>query len=227
MTAKKSKKPLKSAKVKTKRRLKKHIVKTSPKRELTKRRIRVPAKKVLKAKKRRQLILLIIGILFFDLFGFWYMYKSAEIAEKFYDSSFDNASSLLAYNKDQIHVASVVGNRAKLISEITGFQSAPNDLAEFVLKDYKSFKKTCIVNGELTNEVSYTIKSVVYDSFALVSKYCGGSQNSILKKISGNWTVVFSSNLLVPCSMVNDFDIPRGISYHCQTDGVTFLNPNP
>ena len=133
----------------------------------------------------------------------------------------------MAYDEKQTALAKVVGGPKELVLEMEGFQSASPDLQEYVLKDYRKFKQNCVVNGQLLDDTSYVLKSVVYDSYALVGKYCNGVQNDVLVKMSGVWTIVYSNNDLMPCSLVNDYSIPKGISLRCADNGVTYLNPNP
>jgi hypothetical protein len=161
------------------------------------------------------------------LYSASYVIKAVSGSQKVFNQVNIAANGLLVYSKNDIAVANLLGSRQQLINEITGWQSAPSDLQDYVFDDYKAFKKTCIVNGQLIAKTTYNIKSVVYDKYALVGKYCNGVQNNVLAKISNKWTVIYSNNNMIPCSLVNDFNVPKGISYFCATDGTTYVNPNP
>lgn len=183
------------------------------------------------SKKQRnvqsKMLAIIFALVVFSIFGFSYMYKSAKYARDIYNQTVISADSLLAYDDYQIEVARIIGDNQQLSQEINGFQSAPKDLQVYAINDYKKLKKSCIVNGQIIGKVGYAIESVVYDKFALIGRDCNGRQPSILAKISGIWTVVYSSNVTIPCSLVNDFDLPKGVSQECTTNGVTYINPNP
>lgn len=121
----------------------------------------------------------------------------------------------------------LLGSKSNYPNEIINFQSAPDDLQEYVLRDYTLHKANCIVNGQFVGTVRYEISNVVYDSFARISKDCNGADSVILSKIGGRWTVIVSGNDLPTCKDVNAFDIPQGISYKCRDGFVTYTNPNP
>jgi hypothetical protein len=170
--------------------------------------------------------MVVVGLLIVTFFSS-YLGNSRDEASLTYNGVLISADNLLAYNEDQIAIADLVGTRKQLISEVAGYQSAPTDLQDYVLKDYRAFKKTCIANFQLLDDTKYFIKNVVYDKYALVSKYCDGVQNNILAKINDVWTVIYNGNALIPCSLVNDFSIPQGVSMRCTLNGTSYLNPNP
>lgn len=155
------------------------------------------------------------------------MLRSSDLASSAYYQSTRNASSMLAYDKAQIRTAKIVGPDKQLKKEIINYQKAPNDLQNYVLNDYRNLKKNCVVNGDLVGQSYYKITAVAYSGFAIVSKGCNGEENNVLAKLSGNWASVFRGNDLIPCSIVNDYDIPQTISHNCQTNNTKFLNPNP
>jgi hypothetical protein len=95
------------------------------------------------------------------------------------------------------------------------------------MDDYKVFKKQCTVNDKISSDVGYELHSVIYDSYAVVKRTCNGTDTAILKKFGSTWAIAFSGNVLPPCTVTNDLDIPQGASYYCVQDGVTYVNPNP
>lgn len=133
----------------------------------------------------------------------------------------------LGYSKDMIKKMSLMGNDANYPNEIINFQSAPADLQEFVLRDYKAHKSQCIVNGTFAGPLRYEIVNIVYDTYARIEKECAGTDTLIVKKMSGVWTAVFSGNDWLECDDVNAFDVPQGIAYYCREGTVTYTNPNP
>lgn len=141
--------------------------------------------------------------------------------------SANKATQYANFDSDTIRRLALIGSNANYPSEIGNFQSAPDDLRDFVLKDYKLLKTNCIVNGEFAGSVNYEIVNVVYDSFARIEKDCAGKDTLVLKKMSGIWTVIFSGNDLPECADVNAFAVPQGITYNCRVGTVTYTNPNP
>jgi hypothetical protein len=138
----------------------------------------------------------------------------------------NDASSFLAYNRDQILSAGIVGTRKKLESEIGGYKTAPTSLKLFVYKDYKSLKKSCVVNNQLTQQPVYNIKAVVGEEFALVEKGCGSPIKNILIK-TDKWSLIFAGNTDIACNLSNDLNIPQPVAMYCSFDGKRYLNPNP
>lgn len=121
----------------------------------------------------------------------------------------------------------LLGSKSNYPNEIINYQSAPEDLQVYVLRDYTLHKANCIVNGQFVGTLHYEIVNVVYDQFARISKDCNGADTEILAKISNKWTVIVSGNDLPLCKDVNAFTIPQGISYKCRDGFVTYTNPNP
>lgn len=121
----------------------------------------------------------------------------------------------------------LLGSKSQYPNEIINYQSAPEDLQQYVLRDYTLHKANCIVNGQFVGTLRYEITNVVYDKFARISKDCNGADTNILAKIGGSWTVIVAGNDLPTCKDVNAFDIPQGISYKCRDGFVTYTNPNP
>lgn len=136
-----------------------------------------------------------------------------------------NNSFLIA--KKEADLVRIIGTKTKRQSEITNYQSASAGLQSFMNADYRQFKASCIANGSLPSDVGYEVTNVIYDSFAVIKRTCNGTDTVILKKFDSGWAIVFSGNVLPACSLVNDFAIPQGASYHCEQNGVTYLNPNP
>jgi hypothetical protein len=172
-------------------------------------------------------LLFLAIIISITIFAIIYMYRSVDLANIYNESSARDAAGMLAYDKTQIKTAKTVGSDAKLRGEIVNYSWAPNDLKQYVLKDYKEFKNNCVVNGNLVGHVSYKITSVEYDKFATIIRGCNGEQKSILVKFSGKWANVYSGNTLIGCNIINDFSIPRIVSPNCETNNVIYINPNP
>lgn len=143
------------------------------------------------------------------------------------DASVKTANSTYVIAKKEADLIKIIGTKLQRQSEIKNYQSAPTDLQKFVTADYKQFKQQCIANGKLSDDVSYEVGSVIYDSFAVVKRTCNGTDTAILKKFGEKWAIAFSGNVLPPCSVTNDLNIPQGASYYCEQNGVTYINPNP
>jgi hypothetical protein len=178
-------------------------------------------------KKNLVSILGISIILFIISFTIYFVTSSITKTLESYNSAQDSATSFMTVDKNQISTASVVGSDKQLQNEIINFQSAPDDLREFTIKDYRKFKSNCVVNGNLIGTVNYKIENVVYDKFSKIVRTCVSNETVILAKVSNNWTIVFSGNSLPECSLVNSFNLPQGVSYNCLDGLVTYTNPNP
>jgi hypothetical protein len=174
-----------------------------------------------------KILMLVLVVMVLLSYSLIYMFKSSLITNKVYSQSNNIASSFLAYDKTQIGIAGIIGPKETLTREIKNYYTIPRDLQNFVLADYKAFKRNCIANLELTDKPAYEIINTVYDKYALVNKDCNGSEKSYLAKISENWTVVYSGNEIISCDMVNVFSIPKGITTNCATNRVIYTNPNP
>jgi hypothetical protein len=186
-------------------------------------------KRVLKPKFKlisQRMLLLYLGFVLI-VFALWFMYQSVNLTKSVYEASISDSNSFLAYDKSQIKTAKIVGTKVQLKNEIKNYNWAPADLQKFMLNDYKSIKKNCVVNGSLVGEVSYRLLSIEYDKYATVMRGCNGEQKSVLAKFSNNWIVIFSGNTTISCSVINDYDIPKIVSPICETNGVLYLNPNP
>lgn len=178
-------------------------------------------------KRQNNYRLLLVAAVSIVVFAIFYMYRSVDLTNIYYEASARDAAGMLAYDKTQIETARIVGSDAKLRNEIVNYSWAPNDLKQYILKDYKQFKNNCVVNGNLVGQVSYEVISVEYDKFATVTRGCNGEQKTILAKLSAKWANIYSGNTLVGCDIINDFNIPKKISPNCQTNNVIYLNPNP
>jgi len=143
------------------------------------------------------------------------------------DASARTANSTYVIAKKEADLIKIIGTKLQRQSEIKNYQSAPTDLQKFVTSDYKQFKQQCIANGKLSDDVGYEVSSVIYDSFAVVKRTCNGTDTAILKKFGDKWAVAFSGNVLPPCSVTNDLNIPQGASYYCEQNSVMYINPNP
>lgn len=141
-------------------------------------------------------------------------------------SANESASDAL-YSKEMVEKMRLIGDGTNYPNEIINYQSAPQDLQNFLVQDYKKLKTGCIINGQFAGTLQYTVVNVVYDSFARIEKNCNGADTLLLSKISGVWTVIYAGNDLPPCDAVNAFDIPRGLSSQCRDGLVTYTNPNP
>lgn len=129
--------------------------------------------------------------------------------------------------KKEADLIRIIGTSTKRQAEIENYQSAPADLQAFMMKDYRQFKEQCIAAGALPDDVGYKVENVIYDSYAIIKRSCNGAETAIAKKFENGWAIAFSGNVLPPCSLINDYDIPQGASYYCQQNGITYINPNP
>lgn len=121
----------------------------------------------------------------------------------------------------------IIGTKEQLQSEIINFQSAPDDLKQYLIKDYANFKSKCIVNGKLIGPATYQIAAVVYDSYAKILMDCEGEDSQILAKVGGRWAVVHAGNAAPNCNDVNSLSIPMGIAPTCTDGRVLYPNANP
>lgn len=121
----------------------------------------------------------------------------------------------------------LIGNKSQLQSEITNYQSLPDDLGQWVLRDYAVFKSKCIVNGQFIGPTTYIIDNVVYDKYAKIYMNCEGEDSQIVAKIGGRWSVVHSGNTAPNCQDVNSLDIPQGVAKTCTDGRILYPNPNP
>lgn len=121
----------------------------------------------------------------------------------------------------------LIGTKEQLQAEITNYQSLPDDLGQWVLRDYAVFKSKCIVNGQFIGPTTYIIDNVVYDKYAKIYMNCEGEDSQIVAKIGGRWSVVHSGNTAPNCQDVNSLDIPQGVAKTCTDGRILYPNPNP
>lgn len=121
----------------------------------------------------------------------------------------------------------LIGTKEQLQSEIINYQSLPEDLRQWVLRDYAVFKSKCIVNGQFIGPTAYKIVNVVYDKYAKIYMNCEGEDSQIVAKIGGRWAVVHSGNTAPNCLDVNSLDLPQGVAKTCTDGRILYPNPNP
>jgi hypothetical protein len=121
----------------------------------------------------------------------------------------------------------LIGSKSQIISEIVNYQSAPEDLQDYVVRDYAVFKSKCIVNGQFIGPTYYEIAAVAYDSYAKVLMDCEGQDAQILVKIGGKWVVAHAGQDAPNCNDVNSLAIPMGIAPTCTDGKILYPNPNP
>lgn len=168
------------------------------------------------------LIMAIASLGFLISMGLLYFEQKDD--EQFYkDLQAKNDLSLREINAKK----ELIGNKGQLESEITNFQSAPDDLRDWVLRDYAVFKSKCIVNGEFIGPTTYEIANVVYDGYAKILMNCEGEDAQIVAKIGGRWVVVHSGQAAPNCNDVNSLAIPQGVAATCTDGKVLYPNPNP
>lgn len=171
-------------------------------------------------------IIFIVGVVV-TLFVWVYVATQVNKATVVFDAAEAVARNSGVNRSSDLQTVRVVGSDEKLKSEIINLQSAPPDLQAYILKDYRLFKQTCVVNGQLIDTASYELEGVVYDTFAKIRRECNGSDSLILKKFDSGWSVIFTGNAYPECSLVNDLNVPKGMAYNCTQNGVTYINANP
>lgn len=137
------------------------------------------------------------------------------------------ANDSFLFAKKEAELVRIIGTKLERRSEIINYQSAPADLRAFAEADYRTFKANCVVDKKIDGTVRYKIENVPYDSFARITRTCNGGTDTVLLKKFDTWAVIFSGNVLPPCTLTNDLDVPQGIAYYCTYDGVSYINPNP
>lgn len=170
-------------------------------------------------------LILIFTIIFISIF--WFIKTAVTNTDNSYENSLNVAKSFLIVDSKKVQVASVVGSNYQLEKEIENFQSAPDDLKAFILKDYREFKGNCVVNGKLIGPVEYKLENVVYDQFARLKRTCITNDSAIIAKIGGRWSFVTVGNVLPECRVVNDLNLPQGVTFNCTDGMVIYTNPNP
>lgn len=138
-----------------------------------------------------------------------------------------SADSLNTTDPTTLRNAKLIGSNEQLSKEIDNYESSPADLQQYALKDYRTLKQKCIVNGQIYGSLSYSIASVADAQYAQIKRNCNGEQTQILKKFGEKWTVVHEGNDPPLCSLVNDLAIPQRVSLNCVIGGTMYLNPNP
>lgn len=193
---------------------------------------RVHAKRrVTKVEKRRQKRIIthavvgLVGVLLF-VAGL-YIITGIFKLERIFDESLRQADVINQIDEEAVKKARIAGSDGELQQQVVNFQSAPTDLQNYITTDYRKFKNSCIVNGQISPDVGYEVVAVVYDSFAKVSRTCGGTTTALVKKFDSGWVEVFSGNVAPACSLVNDLAIPKGLTEVCVEQGVQYTNPNP
>ena len=169
---------------------------------------------------------LIIAVLLTGFLAAIPVFRMAQSTVHMLDKA-DASSATATFDQDTLQRLYLIGQEKDYPTEIGNFQSAPADLRDFIITDYKNLKTNCIVNGAFISAPRYLVANVVSDSFARIEKSCNGADTLLLKKMSGTWTVIYAGNDLPKCSEVNAFSIPQGISYKCRDGIVTYTNPNP
>lgn len=213
----KKKKPVK----KTKSVPKKVIAKTALKhKSKAKKHYRKVSKRI---GKTELLFLILFSVLFITV---WWVMHSVSEANRLNRLAL-KSSETMPYSEQDIKTAGIVGTVKQLKSEIKGWDKVSGDIHPYILRDYKQYKKDCVVNGQLAGEVSYELVNMTYNSYALVKKGCNGVTSEILKRFDNGWAVVYSGSAMIPCGLVNDLDIPQPVSYNCIDNGVVYVNPNP
>lgn len=172
-------------------------------------------------------VLLMIFFVSIVLVILWTLLHTNAETDRINKQIIKSADSMLFYDANDIKTASIVGTIKQLKSEIVGWSKGNGDLHQYMIRDYKQYKKACIVNGMLAGDVYYELVNMTYNSYALIKKGCNGTESYVLKKFKTGWAVIYSGNELISCKLVNDFDIPQSISYNCVNNGVVYVNPNP
>lgn len=143
------------------------------------------------------------------------------------DRAAKSADSLNTTDPTTLRNAKMIGSNEQLSKEIDNYATSPADLQQYALKDYRTLKQKCIVNGQIYGSLSYSIASVADAQYAQIKRNCNGEQTQILKKFGEKWTVVHEGNDPPICSLVNDLAIPQRVSLNCVIGGTMYLNPNP
>lgn len=159
--------------------------------------------------------------------AWFFVSESLRETNRSLDASAKAANGMFVAAKAEADLVRIIGTKTQRANEIINYQSAPKDLQSFVMSDYRTFKKQCIANGKLSNDISYELNNVIYDEFAVAKRTCNGTDTAIFKKFDGKWALVFSGNVLPKCSLVNDLNIPQGATMYCSQDDIRYLNPNP
>ncbi len=205
------------------------VPKPAPKKKVKKSKPKVHIKKYARIRVRRSVfVMVVVATLSIAVAITWIVVKQSILeTNKSLQASAKTANGMFIAAKTEADLIRIIGTKKQRASEIINFQSAPVDLQKFIMDDYKTFKKQCTVNGKISSDVGYELKSVIYDAYAVVKRTCNGTDTAILKKFGATWAIAFSGNVLPPCTVTNDLDIPQGASYYCTQDGGTYVNPNP
>lgn len=176
--------------------------------------------------KKLLLILLLVSIALMLVTSLWVVISVKQTNDA-YARAIRAAESLNTTDPNITRITKLIGSNEQLTKEIDNYASSPADLQEYTLKDYRTLKQKCIVNGKVYGSLSYSISSVADAQYATIKRNCNGEQTQILKKFGDKWTVVFEGNDPPLCSLVNDLAIPQRVALNCVIGGTTYLNPNP
>lgn len=178
--------------------------------------------------KQRTFALIVASVAIVAIVIVWLTASQAVLqANKMFDSAQSVAGSAYEAVKQEAELVKIIGNNDQRAREIVNYQSAPAELQKFIMADYRQFKKLCIANGVLSDDVGYELSGVIYDSYAVAKRSCNGTETVIFKNFNKNWALVFSGNIDPPCTLVNDLEIPQGAAMYCAQDGVRYVNANP
>lgn len=177
---------------------------------------------------RKKRLGLFVGICLLIILGsFIAVAISLQRTNEALDRAAKSADSLNTTDPTTLRNAKLIGSNEQLSKEIDNYTSSPADLQQYALKDYRTLKQKCIVNGQIYGSLSYSIASVADAQYAQIKRNCNGEQTQILKKFGEKWTVVHEGNDPPLCSLVNDLAIPQRVSLNCVIGGTMYLNPNP
>ena len=178
--------------------------------------------------KQRTFVVIVAAVTVVAIIITWlFVSQALKQADAMLEDAKNVAGSAYVAVKQEANLIKIIGSNRQRASEIVNYQSAPAELQKFIMADYRQFKKQCIANATLSDDVGYELSSVIYDSFAVAKRSCNGTDTAIFKKFDEKWAVVFSGNIDPPCSLVNDLEIPQGASMYCAQDGVRYVNANP
>lgn len=178
--------------------------------------------------KQRTFALIVACVTLVAIVIVWLAASQAVLqTNKMFDSAQSVAGSAYEAVKQEAKLVKIIGNNDQRAREIINYQSAPAELQKFIMADYRRFKKQCIANGKLSDDIGYELSAVIYDTYAVAKRSCNGTDTVIFKKFDNGWALVFSGNIDPPCTLVNDLEIPQGASMYCALDGVRYVNANP
>jgi hypothetical protein len=114
---------------------------------------------------------------------------------------------------------------------IIGLASAPPDFQDFIKTEFDKRKTACLHPEEMT----FTIKEVVRDTFAEVGYECRGGYTSYYAKQSDGWKHALDAQNIPDCKGVNEYKISKELIPECvnypengpAADTDKHLNTNP